>query len=296
MHLGPLLTQAGEGPLNRDTLDVACDHYNRFREDFALMRSLGIRSYRLSIAWPRIFPKGDQGPSTRRPGFLPRLFDAMAENGITPWVTLFHWDLPQALEDRGGWLNRVTVDAFATYADTVVKAYCGKVKHWITVNEIRCFTSLAYGPGGFKALGSSSRRRRSTSPSTMRSYATATASGRFALTAARALRSGITDNCDVCAPVTETPLTSRPPNAWFKERNLHILDPIYAAEAYSKEYLLTRWAGRARRVEGRLQAYLGPDRLPGRQYLHGLLRARQQGQEVRAAGGMPAHYPRADSR
>jgi hypothetical protein len=112
----------------------------RFREDFALMRSLGIRNYRLSIAWPRIFPSGDGALNQAGLDFYRRLVDAMAENGITPWVTLFHWDLPQALEDRGGWTSRTTVDAFATYADTVVGALSGKVKNWISLNEIRCFT------------------------------------------------------------------------------------------------------------------------------------------------------------
>ena len=104
--------------LNGDTLDTACDHYNRFREDFALMRSLGVRHYRLSIAWARIFPKGDGALNQAGLDFYHRLFDATAESGITPWVTLFHWDLPQALEERGGWTSRVTVEAFAVYADT----------------------------------------------------------------------------------------------------------------------------------------------------------------------------------
>ena len=126
-----------------DTLDVACDHYHRFDEDFALMASLGVRHYRLSIAWPRIYPQGD-GPLNRAGlDFYHRLLASMARHGITPWVTLFHWDLPQALEERGGWTSRVTVDAFARYAETVVREFGGTVKNWITLNEIRCFTWLA---------------------------------------------------------------------------------------------------------------------------------------------------------
>ena len=99
------------------TPDVACDHYHRFDEDFALMASLGIKKYRLSIAWPRIYPNGDGALNQKGLDFYHRLFASMKRHGIEPWVTLFHWDLPQSLEDRGGWTSRVTVDAFAQYAD-----------------------------------------------------------------------------------------------------------------------------------------------------------------------------------
>ncbi|HEY8879079.1 MAG TPA: family 1 glycosylhydrolase, partial [Roseateles sp.] len=114
-----------------DTLDVACDHYHRFDEDFALMASLGVKNYRLSLAWPRIYPNGDDKLNPAGLDFYRRLFASMKKHGITPWVTLFHWDLPQALEEVGGWTSRVTVDAFARYADTVVQAFAGEVKHWI---------------------------------------------------------------------------------------------------------------------------------------------------------------------
>src|SRR5258708_29504067 len=132
---------------NGEKLDIACDHYHKFKDDFALMRHLGVRHYRLSIAWPRIYPMGDGEINQAGVDFYHRLFDAMAENEITPWVTMFHWDLPQALEDRGGWTSQVTVDAFAHYADMIVKAFGNRVKNWITLNEIRCFTQLAYGVG-----------------------------------------------------------------------------------------------------------------------------------------------------
>ncbi|MFA6961232.1 MAG: GH1 family beta-glucosidase [Opitutaceae bacterium] len=132
--------------LNGDTPAEACDHYHRFRGDFALMRELGVKNYRLSLAWPRIIPDGDGAVNQRGLDFYHRVFDAMAENGITPWVTMFHWDLPQSLEDRfGGWRSRATVDAFARYADTVVKAYGDRVKHWFTLNEIIAFTRNGYG-------------------------------------------------------------------------------------------------------------------------------------------------------
>jgi len=222
--------------LKGDTLDVACDHYHRFREDFALMRSLGIRNYRMSVAWPRIFPKGDGAINQAGLDFYHRLFDALRENGITPWVTMFHWDLPQALEDRGGWTDRVTVDAFATYADTLVREFSGKVKNWITLNQIRCFTSLAYGPWGLAAPG------RPVSPQKLNeTFHNALLCHGHGVRAVRAhggkdARVGLTDNCDTPIPVTETEADIAAANAWFVDRNLHILDPIHRG-CYSEGYL-----------------------------------------------------------
>lgn len=136
-----------------DTLDVACDHYHRYDEDFALMRQLGMRHYRLSLAWPRILPDG--GTSVNQAGidFYHRLFDAMERHELTPWVTMFHWDLPLALEKAGGWRSRATVDAFARYAETIVRAFGSRVRHWITLNEIPCFTTLAHTGAADKAPG-----------------------------------------------------------------------------------------------------------------------------------------------
>jgi beta-glucosidase len=134
---------------NGDSPETACDHYHRFEADADLMRRLGVRHYRLSIAWPRVVPAGD-GP-VNPPGldFYDRLIDALLARGITPWVTLFHWDLPQALEDRGGWLVRQTPEAFARYAEVVVKRLADRVSNWFTVNEIPCFIGNGYGNGYF---------------------------------------------------------------------------------------------------------------------------------------------------
>jgi beta-glucosidase len=221
---------------NGDTLDVACDHYNRFREDFALMRSLGIRNYRLSIAWPRIYPKGDGAVNQAGLDFYHSIFESMAENGITPWVTLFHWDMPQALEDRGGWPSPLVVDAFAAYADTVVKAYSGRVRNWITLNEIRCFTKLAYGPASFKAPG-----RVEPAQIVNQTVHHALLCHGHAVRAVRAhggvgARVGLTDNCESAIPVTETPADIEAARAWFVEGNLPILDAVYRGR-YSEDYL-----------------------------------------------------------
>jgi beta-glucosidase len=120
---------------NGDTGDVACDHYHRWREDVRLIQELGLQAYRLSIAWPRIVPQGTGQVNQRGLDFYDRLVDALLEANITPFITLYHWDLPQALQDRGGWANRDTVDAFAEYADVVARQLGDRVQHWITHNE-----------------------------------------------------------------------------------------------------------------------------------------------------------------
>ena len=134
---------------NGETPQTACDHYHRYEADFDLMVGLGIPHYRLSVAWPRVFPSGDGPVATSGLDYYSRLIDALLARRITPWVTLFHWDLPQALEDRGGWLARGTVDAFGRYAQEVVKRLGDRVKNWFTVNEIPCFIGHGYGDGHF---------------------------------------------------------------------------------------------------------------------------------------------------
>ncbi len=132
-----------------DTPDVACDQYHRFESDADLMRSLGLRNYRFSIAWPRIIPDGTGPINERGLDFYDRLVDALLARDITPWPTLFHWDLPQSLEDQGGWLVRSTSSAFARYAETVVKRLGDRVHQWFSVNEIPCFIGHGYGTGIF---------------------------------------------------------------------------------------------------------------------------------------------------
>ena len=120
---------------NGDTGDIACDHYHRFPEDITLMRELGLGGYRFSIAWPRIFPTGSGRPNAEGLDFYRRLIDELHAAGIAPYVTLYHWDLPQALQDRGGWGNRDTALRFGEYAHTVAAALGAGVQHWFTINE-----------------------------------------------------------------------------------------------------------------------------------------------------------------
>jgi beta-glucosidase len=128
--------------------DVACDHYHRYPDDIAVMKSLGLHAYRLSIAWPRILPNGrKQSLEQRGLDFYNRLIDALLTAGITPYVTLYHWDLPQPLQDQGGWPARDTAHAFVDYADAVSRALGDRVKHWITHNEPWCISVLGYAEG-----------------------------------------------------------------------------------------------------------------------------------------------------
>jgi beta-glucosidase len=127
--------------------DVACDHYHRWREDITLMKRLGIAAYRFSIAWPRVLPAGRGALNARGLDFYARLVDALLDDGIEPFVTLYHWDLPQALQDEGGWATRSTAEAFVEYAQAVSRRLGDRVRHWITHNEPWCASLLGYQVG-----------------------------------------------------------------------------------------------------------------------------------------------------
>ncbi|MEZ5658421.1 MAG: GH1 family beta-glucosidase [Burkholderiaceae bacterium] len=129
------------------TGDVACDHYGRHREDVALMKDLGLGAYRFSIAWSRLFPEGTGRRNEKGFAFYDRLVDDLLAAGVTPWITLFHWDLPQALQDRGGWMKRESTDWFADYAQAVVERYSDRVKHWFTHNEPEVHLFLGHHQG-----------------------------------------------------------------------------------------------------------------------------------------------------
>ncbi|MEV7226235.1 GH1 family beta-glucosidase [Polymorphospora sp. NPDC051019] len=133
--------------LHGHTGDVACDHYHRFRDDVRLMADLGLKSYRFSVAWPRVQP-GGSGPANQEGlDFYRRLVDELLENEIEPWLTLYHWDLPQPLEDAGGWPVRDTAARFADYAALTHAALGDRVRYWTTLNEPWCSAFLGYGSG-----------------------------------------------------------------------------------------------------------------------------------------------------
>ena len=131
---------------NDETADLACDHYHRYPEDVALMRRLGVDAYRFSIAWPRLMPHS-RAVNEKGLAFYDRLIDSLLEAGIEPWLCLYHWDLPQWLDDQGGWLNRDMAGHFADYASLCARRYGDRVKHFATFNEFSVFTLFGYGFG-----------------------------------------------------------------------------------------------------------------------------------------------------
>ncbi len=130
-----------------DTGDIACDHYHRWREDVQIMKDLGLRAYRFSISWPRVIPSGRKYVNQAGMDFYGRLVDALLAADITPLVTLYHWDLPQALQDEGGWASRSTAEAFVDYVDIVSRHLGDRVKNWITHNEPSVFAFIGHSEG-----------------------------------------------------------------------------------------------------------------------------------------------------
>ncbi len=132
---------------NGETGDVACDHYHRWREDVELMKAVGLKAYRFSISWPRVLPEGRGRVNQAGLDFYRRLAEGLLEAGIEPYATLYHWDLPMALQDQGGWPERGSVDAFVEYAEVVCRGLGGLVKSWITLNEPRVSAEVGYLEG-----------------------------------------------------------------------------------------------------------------------------------------------------
>ncbi|MEY4531397.1 MAG: hypothetical protein RLZZ156_2118 [Deinococcota bacterium] len=132
---------------NGDTGDTACDHYHLYPSDFDLMQQLGFNAYRFSISWSRVLLDGRGAVNSAGLAFYDRIVDALLTRGIEPYATLYHWDLPQILEDAGGWLNRDTANAFAEYTDVVTQTLGDRLKNWTTLNEPWCSAYLGYGIG-----------------------------------------------------------------------------------------------------------------------------------------------------
>ncbi len=206
-----------------ETGDVACDHYRRYRGDLDLMKRVGLTAYRFSVSWPRILPSGRGRVNSKGLGFYDRLVDGLLERGIEPFATLFHWDLPQAVHDAGGWLNRRTPGWFAEYAALVVKALGDRVRHWMTLNEPGVVASCGYA-NPWHAPGVSD-------PAT--SYQVfhhlILAHGR-AVRACRAIRPrclyGIAPNLHMVYPSRSTPAARRAAGAYWDETVGGQLEPI----------------------------------------------------------------------
>lgn len=223
-------TIAGDG-----TPAVACDHYHRFEEDVALMRDLGMRAYRFSLSWSRIQPNGEGPLNQKGLDFYSRLIDSLLNAGIEPWVTLFHWDLPQALQDKyGGWLRRETAARFGEYSTACARLMKGRVRHVFTINEFYSFIDQGYGdPIYAPGLRVSDRERNQARHHALLGHG-------LALAALRAedseMKVGIAENPQLCQPVIETPEHIDAARNAFREVNGHYLTAVMEG-AYPDSYL-----------------------------------------------------------
>ncbi|HTJ06786.1 MAG TPA: GH1 family beta-glucosidase [Caldimonas sp.] len=206
-----------------DTGDVACDHYRRMADDVALMKGLGLKAYRFSIAWARILPEGRGAVNERGLAFYERLVDTLLENGIEPMATLFHWDLPAALDDRGGWLNPEVADWFADYASVLFRRLDDRVKLWATLNEPWVVTDAGYLHGTLAPGHKNRFEAPIASHHLLRSHAKA-------VQAYRALghhQVGLVVNIEPKYPASTTPLDLAATRRAEAYMNRQYLDPVF---------------------------------------------------------------------
>ncbi len=237
--------------------DIADDHYHLYKEDVALMKALGVKTYRFSIAWPRDLPRGTRHAQPQGLAFYQRLIDELLANGIEPYATLYHWDLPQALQDRGGWESRDTAQAFADYAAYVARQLGDRVKHFFPLNEMHTFVELGYGNGVFAPGLNAAQGAACTRYGTTRCWHTASASRRCGPTAAAALKVGPAENMTVALPDVETPSNVRAAQEATRELNAPYLTVILEGR-YTDEYLKAAGADAPRFTEADLKTISTP--------------------------------------
>ena len=210
---------------------IACDHYHKFEEDILLMKSLGIKAYRFSLAWPRIYPNNSTEVNQKGIDFYNQIIDLLIAHDIEPWVTLYHWDLPQHLDDAyQGWMDRKIVEDFNTYAHTCFKKFGDRVKNWITINEAWVITVLGYGKGIFAPGHVSNDLPYQTGHHILLAHATAVKTYREEFQGMQGGKIGITNNCDWREAYSEKPEDIEAAEravefflAWFA-------DPIYKGD------------------------------------------------------------------
>ncbi len=191
---------------NTDTGNVACDHYHKMKEDVAMMKSLGLKAYRFSIAWPRILPNGRTNKINQKGiQFYSDLIDELLANDIEPWVTLYHWDLPLALQfEEDGWLGPKITDLFAAYAEVCFEHFGDRVKNWITINEAWVITILGHGQGVFAPGRTSNSEPYLAGHHVLLAHAKAVDIYRRKFQANQKGKIGITNNCDWREPLTHS--------------------------------------------------------------------------------------------
>jgi len=209
-----------------ETGDVACDHYRRYKDDVAIMAELGANAYRFSIAWGRIFPAGTGAVNKKGIDFYSRLVDALLERGIKPNATLYHWDLPEALDDRGGWLNRDIAGWFSDYATTMFDALGDRVEMWSTLNEPWVVTDGGYMSGVLAPGHSNLFEAPIATHNLLRSHGLAVERFRFSK-AAKKGKIGITVNLEPKYPASDSPEDLAAVRRADAYMNRQFLDPVF---------------------------------------------------------------------
>jgi beta-glucosidase len=228
-----------------ETGDVASDHYHRWREDVDLMAELKLQAYRFSIAWSRIFPQGTGSINSAGLDFYDRLVDALLERDIQPFVTLYHWDLPQALQDAGGWPERDLVDHFADYAAAVARRLGDRVRHWITFNEPWVFAFVGYFEGRHAPGLTDLEGALQTAHHALVAHGKATDAIR--VHAGADVQVGITLNLNHVEPVSDRQEDLDAARRFDGYHNRWFLDPLFRG-SYPED-MLDLWADRAPEVE-----------------------------------------------
>jgi beta-glucosidase len=221
---------------DQSTADVANDHYHRYKADVQLIRELGAKAYRFSIAWPRVFPEGTGAPNPKGLDFYNRLVDELLANGIEPFATLYHWDLPQALQDRyGGWMSRDTSQAFADYAGYVAKRISDRVKCIFTINECARLVYIGYG-SGLDAPGLTLPQRDINQVRHHVALGHGLAVQAVRANAQSGTKVGPAENIEVCIPAIETPANIRAAEIATRELNAGYLTAILEGK-YTEAFL-----------------------------------------------------------
>ncbi len=219
---------------NGDTGDVADDFYHRYKSDIATMKDLGLKTCRFSVAWSRIFPTGTGQPNQAGVDFYLRLTEALREAGVEPYATLYHWDLPQPLQDRGGWENRETSKAFGEYAGYIAGKLQDHVKHFMTTNEINTFTNLGYGNGTHApGLQVGPKRLAQVIHNAVLGHGMAV---RAIRASAPGVQVGLAENINCIVPVYESAEQLQAAHTAMREENADILGVILSGQ-YTEGYL-----------------------------------------------------------
>ncbi|HEX7556598.1 MAG TPA: family 1 glycosylhydrolase, partial [Leptolinea sp.] len=214
--------------LHGDTGDVAADHYHRWKEDIALMKELGLPAYRFSFAWPRILPAGTGAVNPKGLEFYDRLVDELLKAKIQPFPTLFHWDLPQVLEDKGGWTNRQTAQYFADYAGILVDHFSDRITNWITINEPWVVSMLGYHEGVFAPGIKDQKAASAATHHLLLGHGLAVQAMRAA--ARQPLQIGITLNLSSIEGATKSPEDLKATHTRDLHLNRIYLDPLYTGK------------------------------------------------------------------